>query len=130
MIIPADPHLFRLAHLASEQSPGEFRGYREGQIVTGTGILDSKDNPHKGKEEVLKEFAGSLAIEEEGYQMGIVCLTRDIPCLNIRGISDLAEGGKRVQGDDKAKEAWEQKGAGRAAASLAVKVALLLSDEW
>jgi nucleoside phosphorylase len=130
MIIPAHPQLFRLAHNASEQSQGEFKRYYEGQIVTGNGILDSKDNPHGGKKEVLKEFPGGLAIEEEGYQMGIVCLSHDVPYLSIRAISDLAEGGKRLQGDDKAREAWEQKGAGRAAASLATKVALLLSEEW
>ena len=130
MTIPADPYLFRLAHEASQNSIGDFKSYYEGLIVTGTGILDSKEHPSKGKNEELKEFPGGLAIEEEGYQMGMVCLTRGVPYLNIRAISDLAEGGKREQSDDKAREAWEQKNAGRAAANLAVKVALLLCREW
>jgi nucleoside phosphorylase len=126
MIIPADPQLFRLAHEAAESLSRDLRVFFEGMIVTRGGIMDSKP----GKEEILAEFPGGLAVEEEGYMMGIVCLSHGVPYLNIRAISDRAEGDKEKQKADKTVEDFEQRAAARSASRLAVKVAELLSHRW
>jgi nucleoside phosphorylase len=126
MVIPTDPELFRLAHEVASQMKGEMRYVYEGTIVSGTGI---KDSP-KEKQEVLTEFPGGLAVEEEGYAMGLVCLAHHVPYLNIRGISDRAEGDKEQQKQESTVEDHEQRSAARLAARLAVKVAIRLSERW
>jgi nucleoside phosphorylase len=126
MVIPTDPELFRLAHEAVNQMKGELRYVYEGTIVSGTGIMDSAE----GKKEILAEFPGGLAVEEEGYAMGIVCLSHHVPYLNIRGISDRAEGDKKLQKQDATVEDHEQRSVARLAARLAVKVAVRLSERW
>jgi len=65
-----------------------------------------------------------MAIEEEGYLLGLVCINLGVPYLNIRGISDRAGGDKGKQGQNKGKEASEQKAAAKAAGRLAASVAL------
>jgi nucleoside phosphorylase len=126
MIIPVDPQLFRLAHKAAESLSKELRVFFEGMIVTGRGIMDSQE----GKADVLKKFPGGLAIEEEGYMMGIVCLSHGVPYLNIRAISDRAEGDKIKQQQNTNVETVEQLVAARSASKLAIKVAELLSQQW
>jgi adenosylhomocysteine nucleosidase len=126
MVIPTDPELFRLAHEAAGQMKGELRYFYEGTIVSGTGIMDSAE----GKAEILAEFPGGLAVEEEGYAMGIVCLHHHVPYLNIRGISDRAEGDKKLQKQDSTVEDDEQRTVARFAARLAVKTAMSLSERW
>jgi len=130
LMIPSDPNLFRLAHEVAEDmvkdNKEDLGTFYEGLIVTGTGVMDSMDD----KKKLLAEFPGGLAVEEEGYMMGIVCLGHGVPYLNIRGISDRAEGDKAVQGRDERREAREQKEAARVAARLAVKAAMLLSQRW
>jgi nucleoside phosphorylase len=118
-------HPFRLAHDAANQMKGDLRYFYEGTIVSGTGILDSPE----GKARVLAKFPGGLAIEEEGYMMGIVCLSHRVPYLNIRGISDRAEGDKKMHKDSSIED-HTQRGVARLAASLAVKVVLRLSEQW
>jgi len=88
--------------------------------------MDSQE----GKADVLKKFPGGLAIEEEGYMMGIVCLSHGVPYLNIRAISDRAEGDKIKQQQNTNVETVEQLVAARSASKLAIKVAELLSQQW
>jgi nucleoside phosphorylase len=118
--LPTDPQLFRLAHEIAEDRSSDFQKIYEGLTVTGTGI---KDNPVE-KEKILAQCPGGLAIEEEGYLLGLVCINLGVPYLNIRGISDRADGGKEQQGKDKRKEASEQKSAAKAAGRLGAAVAL------
>jgi nucleoside phosphorylase len=126
MVIPTDPELFRLAHEAATEMKGELRYFYEGTIVSGTGIKDSLEE----KKKILAEFPGGLAVEEEGYAMGIVCLSHHVPYLNIRGISDRAEGDKAKQKQDVTAENNEQRSVAKLAARLAVKVAMRLSERW
>ncbi|MCP3394924.1 5'-methylthioadenosine/S-adenosylhomocysteine nucleosidase [Bradyrhizobium sp. CCGB12] len=126
MVIPTDPELFRLAHEAANEMKDELRYFYEGMIVSGTGIKDSAAE----KKRILDEFPGGLAVEEEGYAMGIVCLSHHVPYLNIRGISDRAEGDKAKQKQDTTVENNEQRGVAKLAARLAVKVAVRLSERW
>ena len=121
MVIPTDPWLFRLAHLAADQLFGESKTFYEGLIVTGTGIKDSPDE----KAKILAAFPGGLAVEEEGYVIGLLCLTRRVPYLNIRGISDLAHGDKK-----NSEEQAKQEAAALSAAQLTVKFVELLSEQW
>ena len=125
MVIPTDPELFRLAHEAASEMKNDLRYFYEGTIVSGTGI---KDSPAEKK--ILAEFPGGLAVEEEGYATGLVCLSHHVPYLNIRGISDRAEGDKAKQKQDSTVENNEQRGVARLAARLAVKVAVRLSERW
>jgi nucleoside phosphorylase len=127
-IIPTDPRLFRLAHQATEteELSGNQKKLHEGMTVSRPGIMDNSAR----KEDCLKEFPGGMAIEEESYPMGMVCLGYGVPYLNIRGISDRANGEKYFQTTNKELETFEQKGAARSAARIAVKVAELLSQEW
>jgi nucleoside phosphorylase len=126
MVIPTDPELFRLAHEAANEMKDELRHFYEGTIVSGTGIKDSAEE----KKSILSEFPGGLAVEEEGYAMGIVCLSHHVPYLNIRGISDRAEGDKAKQKQDATIENNEQRSVSKLAARLAVKVAVKLSERW
>jgi nucleoside phosphorylase len=126
MIIPADPTLFSLAHEVGDQRFGDTKTFHEGLVVTGTGIKDAL----AAKNEILKEFPGGLAVEEEGYVVGLLCMASGIPYLVIRGISDRAEGDKQKQKSDPQKEASEQRVAARAAAEVAVNIVELLSQRW
>ena len=62
--------------------------------------------------------------------MGIVCLSHHVPYLNIRGISDRAEGDKAKQKQDATIENNEQRSVAKLAARLAVRVAVKLSERW
>lgn len=124
MAIPTDPTLFSLAHKAAEQQFGERGGFHEGLIITGTGIKDAL----AVKDEVLEEFPGGLAVEEEGYVVGLLAMVNEVPYLIIRGISDRAGGDKKLQ--DPATEEKDQSGAALAAAKLAVRVIESLAERW
>jgi nucleoside phosphorylase len=126
MMIPCDVGLFALAHKAGEEMFGESKGFYEGLIVSGTGI---KDSP-KAKKEILEQFPGGLAVEEEGYAMGLLCMARGVPCLNIRGISDRAGGDKATQKENQKEEEEKQYGAALAAARLTVRIVELMSQRW
>jgi nucleoside phosphorylase len=121
MVIPTDPLLFDLAHRAADQIHKDGNDFHEGLIVTVNGI---KDSPVE-KEQILMAHRGGLAIEEEGYQIGLLCMSRKIPYLIIRGISDFADGEKKADGED-----TRQATAAFAAARLTVKVVELLSRPW
>jgi nucleoside phosphorylase len=126
MMMPTDPVLFRFAHMAADEMFGETKAFYEGLIVTGTGIKDSR----REKAKILKEFPGGLAVEEEGYLIGLLCSRHRVAFLNIRGISDRAGGDKKAQSADPKQEAREQGKAASAAARLTVKVIELLSQCW
>jgi nucleoside phosphorylase len=126
MIIPTDPGLFRLAHIAGDKLFGESTRFHEGLIVTGNGIKDALKEKHK----ILDHFPGGLAVEEEGYLMALLCMVNGIPFLNIRGISDFAQGDKKEQKKNAQVETTEQVGAGLSAAKLAVRTVQLLSQQW
>jgi nucleoside phosphorylase len=124
MMIPTDTGLFALAHKAGDELYGDSARFYEGLIVSGTGIKDSR----KAKAEMLAQFPGGLAVEEEGYAMGILCMARGVPYLNIRGISDRAEGDKKKQ--NKKVERDKQVAAASAAARLTVRIVELMSQQW
>jgi nucleoside phosphorylase len=124
MVIPTDPYLFALAHRTADQLFSRPKAFYEGIIVTGTGVKDSTAE----KARVLVEFPGGLAVEEEGYVVGLLCLRRRVPFINIRGISDRA-GGDKIKQTPEAEEA-EQMAAASAAAQLTAKVVEELSRRW
>lgn len=123
-IIPVDPTLFKIAHLEGRNIEDYKGNLHEGLIVTGTGIKDSLEE--KGK--ILKKYPDGLAVEEEGYILGLLGLLRDVPFIVIRGVSDLAEGDKKVQKVGGEEE--DQRHAARAASKLAVRIIDVLSREW
>jgi nucleoside phosphorylase len=123
-VIPTDPILFGLAHEVTEQL-GD-KGFHEGLIVTGTGVVDLGD----AKADVLKEFPGGLAAETEGYMVGLICLLSGVPYLVIRGISDPADGSKKQQTREPEREKREQLAAAVAAGRVAAGVAALLAQRW
>jgi nucleoside phosphorylase len=125
-LIPTDPVLFRFAHEAGAHVFHEEGQFHEGLIVTGTGI---KDAPPV-KTQILTEFPGGLAIEEEGYVVGLLCMSVGTPYLIVRGISDRAEGDKKQQRSDPKIEKHEQETAARAAAQVVAQVVELLSQRW
>ena len=127
MIIPSDPMLFGLAHQAADELyKKDSRRFHEGLIVTGTGIKDAL----KAKRDILKEFPGGIAVEEEGYVVGLLCLVSEMPYLIVRGISDLAQGDKEEQRGNPRDERADQSEASFAAARVAVRVVKLLSGRW
>ncbi|HYN79862.1 MAG TPA: 5'-methylthioadenosine/S-adenosylhomocysteine nucleosidase [Gemmatimonadaceae bacterium] len=125
-VIPTDPVLFRLAHEAGAHVFNEEGQFHEGLIVTGTGIKDAR----QAKNEILTEFPGGLAIEEEGYVVGLLCMSVGTPYLIVRGISDRAEGDKKQQQGDPKIEEHDQQTAARAAAQVVAQVVELLSQRW
>jgi nucleoside phosphorylase len=124
--IPTHPTLFRLAHEAAEALFKESGRYHEGLIVTGTGIKDDL----KVKAEVLKEFPGGLAVEVEGYAVGLMCMVSSMPFIVIRGISDRAQGDKEKQERDPEQTKREQKEAAEIAADVTVRLIGSLSQQW
>jgi nucleoside phosphorylase len=127
MVVPTDPGLFRLAHQAGDELFGEKeqRRLHEGLIITGRGIKDAL----KEKREILRHFPGGLAVEEEGYVMALLCMTKEIPFLNIRGISDFAVGKWRQKQNPRI-EKKEQTRAAVGAAQVAARVVKQLSRQW
>jgi nucleoside phosphorylase len=98
----------------------------EGLVVTGTGIKDSLEEKHA----ILDQWPGALAIEEEGYIVGLLGLLRGIPAIVVRGISDLAGGDKQDQKNREAQEDEDQRRAAKVASALAVKIVESLSKKW
>jgi adenosylhomocysteine nucleosidase len=123
--IPTDPTLFSLAHVAAEQLFPQARGYHEGLVVTGTGVKDAL----KEKDNILREFPSGLAVETEGYVVGLASMNTEVPYLIIRGISDRAGGDKGKERDTPAEQQLQSRAA-EAAARLTVKVVELLSQRW
>lgn len=124
--IPTDPRLFGLAHEAAEDLFGKPKRFHEGLIVSGTAVVDLL----QAKTDVLKTFPGGLAVETEGFAVGLVCLLSNVPFLVVRGLSDPADGGKKDQAADAAREKKEQSSAALAAGQLVVRVVELIGQRW
>lgn len=125
-VIPTDPTLFSLAHRIARGPSHKHVKVHEGLIVTGNGI---KDNPQE-KAAVRDKLPGGLAVAEEGFALALGCLQHNIPQIEIRGISDLAQGDKERQGENPEQEHHDQELAARNAARLAVALVNSLSEEW
>jgi nucleoside phosphorylase len=124
--VPLDPNLFRIAHEQGPKSDLSGGTLHEGLVVTGTGIKDSLEEKHA----ILDQWPGALAIEEEGYIVGLLGLLRGIPAIVVRGISDLAGGDKQDQKNREAQEDEDQRRAAKVASALAVKIVESLSKKW
>ena len=125
--IPLDPGLFAAARKASLELFAEKpEKCHEGLIVSCPGIADHP----KYKKAVLEEWRGGLAIEEEGYLVGLMGLIYGVPTMVLRGISDRAEGDKVKQKKNPEKEEKKQMQASRAAAELLVRTVQVLSSTW
>jgi nucleoside phosphorylase len=131
--LPTDLSLFARAHEAGLKIQAELAEHEgrktilyEGLIVTGNGIKDHA----KEKQNILKERPGGLAVAEEGFPAALLSLQYGIPYLEIRGISDLAQGDKKKQGDDAKTEERDQNLAATNAAKVAVALTKSLSKSW
>lgn len=124
-VLPSDVTLFAHANRAWLDLKPKF-AVHEGLIVTGNGI---KDHP-KVKKEVRKKWPGGLAVAEEGFASALECLHYNIPYLEIRGISDLAQGDKKKQKLDPKQEERDQKRAAVNAAKIALALVKSLSKSW
>lgn len=118
-VIPCDPELFIAAEQVVEGREDVHRGY----IVTHNGILDAPEE----KASVLKEWPDGKAVAEEGFSVALQCANHSVPHLEIRGISDLAQGDKGAQKRDEEEEAFQQGRAAKKAAEIAVKVVKVMS---
>jgi nucleoside phosphorylase len=136
-IVPTDLSLFARAHEAALRLEDEFTMYEgrnvkdkatvyEGLIITGNGIKDHA----KEKQNILKERPGGLAVAEEGFPAALLSLQYGIPYLEIRGISDLAEGDKEKQQKDAEDEERDQNLAATNAAKVALALTKSLSKSW
>lgn len=123
-VLPGDPGLFSLAHRVGQESSAIT--VHEGMIVTGNGV---KDNP-KEKKKVRKQWPGGLAVAEEGFALALGCMQYRVPHLEIRGISDLAEGDKATQQVDAKEEAHDQEIAANNAAKIALALVKALTKSW
>jgi nucleoside phosphorylase len=124
-VLPADVTFFAHAHRASLDLKRKFKVH-EGLIVTGNGI---KDHP-KEKKKVRAKWPGGLAVAEEGFASALGCLHYDIPYLEIRGISDLAQGDKAKQKSTPGQEERDQKRAAANASKIALALVKSLSKSW
>ncbi len=122
-ILPSDPFLF-ISGCAAAREKGDFEVHF-GTIVTKNGIVDIEE----GKLEVLKDFPAGLAVAEEGFPMALYAFFCKVPCLEIRGISDYAQGDKQEQKTDKKMEKREQRTAAKNAASLVYKMLEKISKD-
>jgi len=137
-ILPTDLTLFARAHEAALKVKDQLTPYEylnndkrqstiyEGLIVTGNGIKDQA----KEKRKILKERPGGLAVAEEGFPAALLSLRYGIPYLEIRGISDLAQGDKEEQQEDPSQEERDQNLAASNAAKVAVALTKSLSKSW
>jgi nucleoside phosphorylase len=124
-ILPTDVTLFAHAHDASSNIKRKFTVH-EGLIVTVNGVKDQL----KEKDRILKEYPGGLAIAEEGFPAALESLDRGVPYLEIRGISDLAQGDKGRQQKVRGQEKREQTLAATNAAKIALALTKSLSKSW
>jgi len=126
-ILPTDPTLFALAHRVGQDLALKMEAQvHEGLIVTGNGI---KDNPAE-KKRVREKWPGGLAVAVEGFTLALGCMQHHVPQIEIRGISDLAEGDKAKQKTDPAQEKLDQELAAKNAATIAVALVKALSKSW
>jgi nucleoside phosphorylase len=123
--LPTDVTLFAHAHDASLNIKAKFPVH-EGLVVTVNGVKDHL----KEKARILKQYPGGLAIAEEGFPAALVSLARGVPYLEIRGISDLAQGDKKKQQKVRGQEKREQNLAATNAAKVAVALTKSLSKSW
>jgi len=124
-MLPTDMTLFAHAHNASLNLKGKF-AVHEGLIVTVNGVKDQL----KEKGRILEKHPGGLAIAEEGFPAALVCLALGVPYLEIRGISDLAQGDKQKQQEIRGREKREQILAAINAAKVALALTKSLSKNW
>lgn len=124
-MLPTDLMLFARAHEAALKLSNQFK-IHEGLIVTGNGIKDHA----KEKRNILKERPGGLAVAEEGFPAALLSLHYGIPYLEIRGISDLAQGDKKKQQRNPGQEEREQNLAATNAAKVALALTKSLSKSW
>ncbi|MGC2778283.1 MAG: hypothetical protein WA418_21885 [Bradyrhizobium sp.] len=109
MIIPSDPELCRLAHESAEGRLDEIGHFFEGMTVTRDGGGTDAD--------IVAAFPGALAADGAAYVMGLICLSRGVPCLAIQSLGD--DGSPTSAGT-----AYD------AACRLAVNVAETLCRRW
>jgi len=81
MIIPADPELYRLAHESATTMLDEIGVFFEGMTVTRDG--DGMDA------EISTAFPGALAADDTAYVMGLIGLSRGVPCLVIQSLTEM-----------------------------------------
>ena len=124
-ILPTDVTLFAHAHDASSSIKRKFKVH-EGMIVTVNGVKDHL----KEKDRILKKYPGGLAIAEEGFPAALESLDRGVPYLEIRGISDLAQGDKLKQQKVRGQEKRDQNLAATNAAKVALALTKSLSKSW
>jgi nucleoside phosphorylase len=124
-VLPADVTLFAHSHRAWLNLKRKLTVH-EGLIVTGNGIKDDQNEKRK----VREKWPGGLAVAEEGFASALGCLHYNIPYLEIRGISDLAQGDKQEQKSDPKKEERDQKLAAVNAAKIALALVKSLSKRW
>jgi nucleoside phosphorylase len=124
-VLPADVTLFSEAHRVKLKLGRKHTVY-EGLIVTGNGV---KDQPEE-KKSVREKWPGGLAVAEEGFASALECLLHRIPYLEIRGISDRAEGDKAKQKRRPAKEGHDQKLAAGNAAQVMLALVKSLGRNW
>lgn len=108
MIIPADPELCRLAHEAADAMLDDIGVFFEGMTVTR--------DTDGSEADVSAAFPGALGMDGVAYVMGLICLSRSVPCLVIQRLVDA--------GPHAASPARD------AACRLAVKVAEMLCRRW
>lgn len=124
-ILPTDPQLFSVAHRLRKDFVGKHKVH-EGLIITGNGIKDSL----KEKDRILAEWPGGVAVEEEGFVVGLLSTVRGVRYIVIRGISDLAAGDKITQQSEDGTEEFDQQKAAEIAATLGVGIIEALSQQW
>ncbi|BAM87347.1 conserved hypothetical protein [Bradyrhizobium oligotrophicum S58] len=109
MIIPADPELYRLAHESAATMLDEIGVFFEGMTVTRDG--DGMDA------EISTAFPGALAADDTAYVMGLIGLSRGVPCLVIQSLAEITPQAPAHPARNEA-------------CRLAVKVAEILCRRW
>lgn len=114
IMIPTSAELSRLAHKAAADFSDGLAVFFEGLTVSRSGLLTTLD-----KQDIRAAFPGALAADENGYMMGLICLSHGVPCLNLRSLAHETDAPQ-----------WAAAPTIEAAFQIAVRVAELLSRQW